>query len=59
MASKKIRTSKIKNINNYEARSRGLVVKAKAHNQEIVGSNPDTAEETINMSHSFGSIMLP
>ena len=24
-----------------------------------VGSNPNTAEETINMSHSFGSIMLP
>jgi hypothetical protein len=23
----------------------------KTHNQEIVGSNPDTAEETINMSH--------
>jgi hypothetical protein len=30
-----------------EARRRGLVVRVKTHDQEIVGSNPDPAVETI------------
>ena len=35
-------------INVYcKARRRGLVVRVKTHDQEIVGSNPDPAVETI------------
>jgi len=33
-------------------------LRQKTHNQEVVDSNLDTAEDAIYMSHSFGSIEI-